>query len=74
MLLAIHRRLYRWYHERRVRRLRAMVAHIERDLEMHDMGADEMFAVECWLDQTVNDLRYHQDKLAALFPQPTNER
>lgn len=72
MLLAIHRRLYRWYHEWRVRRLRAMVAYIEH--EMHDMGADETYAVECWLTDVIHDLRYHQAKLAALFPQPTTER
>lgn len=74
MLIAIHRRLYRWYHERRIRRLRSTIAFIERDLETSNLGEEEMFAVECWLDQTVNDLRFHQDKLAALFPQPTNER
>ena len=74
MLLAIHRRLYRWYHEWRVRRLQKEIRHIEHDTEAHDMSAEETYAVECWLDQTVNDLRFHQDKLAALFPQPTTER
>jgi hypothetical protein len=74
MLLAIHRRLYRWYHEWRVRRVQAEVRHIERVLETNNLDDNEMFAVECWLDQTVCELRYHQAKLAALFPQPTTER
>lgn len=74
MLLAIHRRLFRWYHERRVRRLQFVLAHIGRELDGCDMCTDEMMAVEYWLDHTVRELRYHQAKLAALFPQPTAER
>ncbi len=74
MLLAIHRRLYRWYHEWRVRRLQKEIRHIEHDTEAHDMSADEMLALEYWLDAVIQDLRSHQAKLAALFPQPTTER
>ena len=74
MLLAIHRRLYRAYHQWHVRRLQAEVRHIEHDVDAHDMSADEMLALEYWLDAAIQDLRYHQAKLAALFPQPTTER
>lgn len=74
MLLAIHRRLYRWYHERCVRRLQFVLAHIARELDANDLGAEETYAVECWLADVIRDLRYHQAKLAALFPQPTTER
>lgn len=74
MLLAIHRRLFRWYHEWCVRRLQSTVAHIERDLDSYTMGVEETKAVEYWLCDTLRELRYHQDKLAALYPQPTTER
>lgn len=74
MLIAIHRRFFRWYHEWCVRRLQFVVTHIERELESNDLGAEETYAVECWLTDVIHDLRYHQAKLAALFPQPTTER
>ena len=74
MLLAIHRRLFRWHHEWRVRRLQSTVTHIERELDSYTMSAEETEAVEYWLCDTLRELRYHQAKLAALFPQPTTER
>ena len=44
---------------------------VERDLELGGLELMDRYALEYWLDEQIDDLRYHQDKLASLFP-PTH--
>lgn len=74
MLLAIHRRLFRWYHEVCIRSTQGEIRRVERDLEQGGLELMDRYALENWHDELIDDLRYHQDKLASLFPQPTTER
>lgn len=74
MLLAIHRRLFRWYHEGCMHFTQREIVRVERDLEQGGLELFDQYALENWHDELIDDLRYHQDKLASLFPQPTTER
>lgn len=74
MLLAIHRRLFRWYHETCIRFTQREMVRVERDLDQGGLSAADEYVLEFWRDELVTDLRHHQDKLASLFPQPTTER